>query len=871
MKTEIKYLIIDTECLYDYWSFQYRNADMDDTTIIEITDDKGFYDFYHNVLAKAKLSWYDFAINYDKVMINALCKLVENEFTNINYHMRTINNHIIGNIKLNNGMDYFKINREFWCNYYFPRKDDFDNSNVLYEDSLEKIKTQYYWNSNITEFLNNYSCILGKSKVYNKLNIIDIPKLLFYYSIRNDGIIRPNISLKNLQLHEEQTNLKFDFHVYDTIDAIKKDNKYDLWLDYCKNDVNFLYRYFQKEVLPILNTRLTACKILQDMKNDFQIEDKMIHSENNTNLLIKAFSVNKSINETDLNIIEEIDYTKYIKPTNFVKFDNFVKFVNQNKHIKNDKKLKTLYCQELETDYINDDSTREFEGKFETIINSFDVISLGGTSTKFGFGGLHGAIDNYINDLDGVLYLDDYESLYPSIIRFFREYFKKIINMELYDALYVYRNTIVKPKSKNNKLSEEEQKHYQNLDKGCKLLLNSCYGLINSEFNICIANKTLGRLICLYGQYKCIQLADKILEVSPLSKLINVNTDGIIANNLSDNLIKMINDSLNTETFLLDYNKIDTLIQFDVNNYIKISNNHMKTKGTSFNLGIKQMFSRHEKLPCNTKNALKFIANKSNIEIEPILFHQKNKNESTITLNNETSSKDTIYYLTNKKNGEHAIKHIASPIILSLDGVIYYFTSDKKKADIKEYIKFARLTEEKIKNFTLNKQQNVIKYYPHVLIPETEQEKNKEKNSVKLKLGKLLNGDICLNGFKNTSNNILTIRNKPIQELSNYTMTEIRNSTECLGISIIPDNYTCVYTKDIEDIQKLDKYDTLKSTHKSGVVLYIFAKFEVNISTFNSVNIANSKYIPIHTFNKDYVCNMMIPKFIDRETTDNEN
>ena len=507
----LKYQVFDTECLKgSYFSYQWRNENMDNEKMLECRSDEDCYRFYSN-LKKANRSMYCYSINYDKAMLNALCKFVEKRITDIPTKLRRVNDYLIMG-----QLNYFRINREFWCNYYFKLEPEFDNKAELFKESIERMSL----NENdkyITSFLEEFPYLLGQSKVFKNLNIIDVPKMLYYFTIRNDGVIRPSISLKNIQLHEEQTNITHDFeHSFDYNELVES-GKYEDFKKYALNDVGFLFRYFVKYCLPIIENRVKACEAIKMFDESFEPTERMIHSENNTNLLVNAFSLpqNES-NEVEptkkgIDFKKALDYknksinmTDYIKPTGYKKFDDFVEFVNNNGFIKKDKKLKELYCEEYEQQYIKDDKQQEYDGKIQVIVDTFDTFNMFGTEVTIGLGGIHGAIEKYINEN---LWHLDYRSLYPSVMILFEKYYGKIIKMPLYKALYNFRNFEVKVKikeieeklnyiynlieSRGNDLSdildnelelqelEESKNRLEYLSDGCKLLLNSLYGLVN--------------------------------------------------------------------------------------------------------------------------------------------------------------------------------------------------------------------------------------------------------------------------------------------------------------------------------------------------------------------------------------------------------
>jgi hypothetical protein len=871
---KLQYNIIDTECLSDYWSFQFRSSNMEKSKLIECTKDHDFYEFY-KMLEKTKTSMYCYSINYDKIMLNSLCKFVENQVSNINWKMRRINDYLIsGNLQ------YFRINREFWCDNFYKLVDKGYESQESFHMSIEKIKSKYNNDKFIIAFLDEFPYLLGKSKVFKNLNIIDIPKLMFYYSVRKDGIIRPTISLKNLQLFHEQTNIKFDFS-YKSIEDIKKNDLYDTFKEYSLNDTDYLFRFFNENCLPILNTRLQACLVIKKFDNDFIFNDKMIHSESNTNLLVEAFKVPENQRNQQITM----NYTDHIKETGYPVFDNIVKFSEKHKDkIKKDKTLKYMYCSEYNKQYIFDDSNIVEGNNIETKINSIDSFDLFGTNVTIGFGGIHGAIENY-NQKN--LWNIDYTSMYSSIILKFKKIYKNIINVDLYEALYNFKNKDVKKSIKelDDKLKllndnikksindlvyisenesnieklEVEKEQLEKLKDGSKLLLNNLYGILNSEFNLPISNKTLGRFICLYGQYRAIELCKIINKELKESKLPNINTDGVFIENIEESIIDKIIEIDKDEYLNLEKTKIDQLIQYDVNNYIKIVDRKLKIKGNTFGTKIKQSFTRNEKLSCNMTNALKLIEGKdTDVKILPIYFHNT-KVKSSVLLENEDSSMDKIYYLTSKDKGNFAIKNVVKPLILNLDGEIYYFTTNKKDADMKEYFKFARLTENKILDFTVNKVKNTMKYIKNPLNPDHE-ENIKSKKSIRLKINKILkpfNINCCI--INNKLEILIDENNKVSENYSNYNLTDILKSkeSEILGLKNIQD-IVLVSTKDQNIIRSLDSFETFSIEHKiTGFKCYVFSQefFWTNVELGN-IKTLNNDIIPIWNTNNNYICNI---------------
>src|SRR4030042_282550 len=213
---DLKYLIADIECLEDYFCLQVKDEIMDDVVIWECYTDEDCIELYKK-LQNIDRAMYFYSIDYDRTMINALCKLVENDIPNILFHLRKINDFLI-----QKNIHYFKLNREYWGYHYDGL------------DPTEQIKLAHPNELGIHEFIDSYQFTLGKTKVFKGLIINEIPKILFYYNIDIKGNIKPSISLKSLNLIKKGYNVKFEFSKYQTIKKIKADGLYDKWIEYTK-------------------------------------------------------------------------------------------------------------------------------------------------------------------------------------------------------------------------------------------------------------------------------------------------------------------------------------------------------------------------------------------------------------------------------------------------------------------------------------------------------------------------------------------------------------------------------------------------------------------------------------------------------------
>lgn len=355
-----------------YFMFQWlRYASKDKAKYLECVTDSEFRAFYKR-LNKNKLPLYFYSINYDFTILNSILKLVEANETNIGLKIKQISDCLVAK---NSPIIYKFQNFEFWRIFR-------EECNNDYEATLEKFLSKQN-DERVVKFYTHFHRILGRSKVLKNTILIEIPKLLRFYNIRKDGICRPSVSLKNLQLIDENTNLLWDFEDNYNIQDIKNRGVYDDFVGYGLNDVNYLKRCFEKRGMSILNKRKYSIELLLKYNKNFQWSENMIHSETDTNLIVGAFGLENPKYPT-------IKYTDYIKPTGFKVFDELVKFIDEHQNIKKDVELKEEYCKFLNKEFVLDDEDYkqiEIDGTVEKIVTNFETFDLFGCLCKIGFGG----------------------------------------------------------------------------------------------------------------------------------------------------------------------------------------------------------------------------------------------------------------------------------------------------------------------------------------------------------------------------------------------------------------------------------------------------------------------------------------------------
>lgn len=185
------------------------------------------------------------------------------------------------------------------------------------------------------------------------------------------------------------------------------------------------------------------------------------------------------------------------------------------------------------------------------------TIEKFGCDIEFGFGGLHGVPNNGEKVFRNVKLLD-VASLYPNVIM-------KLNALET--ATSKYKEIVDKRLS---------VKHTDKvLSDALKLVINSCYGLLNNQYSI-LYNPKASKSVCFYGQ---ICLYDLCERLSHTCKLININTDGVAFTTESDDYKDVWKEWEADYGFTLEEDSFDLFIQKDVNNYIGVKDGKVKAKG----------------------------------------------------------------------------------------------------------------------------------------------------------------------------------------------------------------------------------------------------------------------------------------------------
>lgn len=201
------------------------------------------------------------------------------------------------------------------------------------------------------------------------------------------------------------------------------------------------------------------------------------------------------------------------------------------------------------------------------------TFNIGDCQCVIGFGGIHGAIPNYVEEATETRSIrnKDVASYYPHLMTL------PLSEGQQYG--YCSRN-IPSPQVFVDTL-EERVKAKKSGDKvtanALKLVLNTTYGtMLNGKNGVAyndLYDPLMGRSVCITGQLLLLELAEHVVAECKSAKIVQLNTDGIMVSldNADEAKWQEITQEWQDRTgFELEEDYIQKIVQRDVNNYIEV-------------------------------------------------------------------------------------------------------------------------------------------------------------------------------------------------------------------------------------------------------------------------------------------------------------
>lgn len=193
-------------------------------------------------------------------------------------------------------------------------------------------------------------------------------------------------------------------------------------------------------------------------------------------------------------------------------------------------------------------------------------ITVGDCPVTIGWGGIHGAIPNYVEEAaEGrSIRNKDVASYYPNLIRRMGYASRAMKDPGMYAEIIDRR--VAAKKAGDNATAN-----------ALKLVLNTTYGgMLNGHgdqaFND-LYDPLMARSVCISGQLFLLELTEHLVRECPTLKVIQLNTDGIMVSldNADVPAYQEITDEWQKRTgFELEEDLIRKIVQKDVNNYVEL-------------------------------------------------------------------------------------------------------------------------------------------------------------------------------------------------------------------------------------------------------------------------------------------------------------
>ena len=210
-------------------------------------------------------------------------------------------------------------------------------------------------------------------------------------------------------------------------------------------------------------------------------------------------------------------------------------------------------------------------------------ITIGECPVTLGYGGIHGAIPNFMWQEAGGRIIRNYDvaSYYPHLMTLYGYTSRNIPSPAIFSEVLESR---MKAKAAGDTATAN----------ALKLVVNTTYGAMLSGKNGHAYNDLYdplqGRSVCITGQLFLLEMAEHLYKDIPGLRIVQLNTDGIMIefdDSQYDQVQEIINEWQSRTGFELEEDCIAQIAQKDVNNYVEVQpSGKFKCKGGYLVRGI---------------------------------------------------------------------------------------------------------------------------------------------------------------------------------------------------------------------------------------------------------------------------------------------
>lgn len=243
--------------------------------------------------------------------------------------------------------------------------------------------------------------------------------------------------------------------------------------------------------------------------------------------------------------------------------------------------------ENLLRDYIPDDVFVFFDNIHDKSITDDDLFSrklelkIGDCDVTLGWGGIHGAIPNYIfpaekNTGYKILRNRDVKGYYPHQMWYEGYCSRNIPSPQTFIDVVVSRD---EAKAAGRKQEANAK----------KLVTNTTFGAMKQSTND-LYDPLMARSVCITGQLRLLELAYHLHYTISSLKIVQLNTDGIMIElNKKDEVLydEICQEWQDRTRYELEEDLLSAIVQKDVNNYFAVfEDGHTKVKGGMLTRGI---------------------------------------------------------------------------------------------------------------------------------------------------------------------------------------------------------------------------------------------------------------------------------------------
>ena len=378
----------------------------------------------------------------------------------------------------------------------------------------------------------------------------------------NDWIIAGNQGwecplLRGVRFWFNNIDIKDDMQIGLSLKAIEG----HLGMDICETEIDFT-----------LDRRLTP----------EELESTIFYCKHDVDATEKIIDLRKNYLQNKINIgkLAGLDEVKSMSMTN-AKLTAALLKARLTEH---DDERCYQYPENLRREYIPQEVFDFFDRMKDDSLSDKEVftgklnISIGECPVTIGYGGIHGAIPNFMweEDSDRIIRNYDVASYYPHLMTLYGYTSRNIPSPEIFSEVLESR---MKAKAAGDTATAN----------ALKLVVNTTYGASLNKYND-LCDPLMGRSVCITGQLFLLELAQRLHQEVTGLRIVQLNTDGIMIefDSWDYELVQYYLTEWQKRTgFDLEEDNIAKIAQKDVNNYVEVQpSGKFKSKGGYLVRGI---------------------------------------------------------------------------------------------------------------------------------------------------------------------------------------------------------------------------------------------------------------------------------------------